>query len=294
MVKYLQKKIRVCRIGKGKIHIMDIMEFLEKMLGSLLSGLLNIGKEILFAGLVFVAGIVVVRLAGKFMQKNKVFKKLDPSVQSFTRSLVKIVIWTLVIVSVVAILGVPVSSLIAAISAAGLAIGLALQGALSNFAGGLMILIFKPFGVGDYISATGAEGTVSDITVFYTKLITVDNKRITVPNGSLMNANVVNYSSEATRRVDIPVTVAYGTDAGTVREIMLAAAADQRVLAEPEAVVVQTNATETGREFTLRVWCSGADYWDLKFDVTDRVFAGFAEKGIQPATARISVVSENR
>lgn len=183
------KIIRVCRIGKGKIQIMEIV---EKMLGSLLTGVLNIGKEILFAGLVFVAGIVITRLVGKFMQKNKVFKKLDPSVQSFTRSLVKIVIWTLVIVAVVAILGVPVSSLIAAISAAGLAIGLALQGALSNFAGGLMILIFKPFGVGDYISATGAEGTVSDITVFYTKLITVDNKRITVPNGSLMNANVVN------------------------------------------------------------------------------------------------------
>ncbi|MBQ8897624.1 MAG: mechanosensitive ion channel family protein [Clostridia bacterium] len=270
------------------------MEVLKAFLSQALTFCLSLGGKLLWAGLILLAGFVGIRLIGKFMEKSKGFQKLDKAIQSFTRSFVKIVLWTIILVAVVSVLGVPVSSLIAIISAAGLAIGLALQGALSNFAGGIMILIFRPFGIGDYVSAAGAEGSVKEITVFYTKIVTVDNKLITVPNGALMNANVTNFSSEPTRRVDIPVTVAYGTDAAVVTDIMLAAAADPRVIAEPAPVVVQTNSTDNGREITLRVWVNNADYWDVRFDVTERVFAGLAEKGIKPATARVSVVAEGK
>ncbi len=255
---------------------------------------ISVGGKLIWAAIIFVLGFVAVKLVGKYLDKSKGFSKLDKAIQTFTRSFIKIAIWTIIIVAVVAVLGVPVSSLIAVISAAGLAIGLALQGALSNFAGGIMILIFHPFGIGDYVSAAGAEGSVKEITVFYTKLITPDNKLITVPNGSLMNANVTNFSAEDTRRVDIPVTVAFGTDAGTVSDIMLAAAADPRVIAEPAPVVVQTGSSAVGREITLRVWCSTADYWAVNFDVTERIFAGMAEKNIKPATSRVSVVAEGK
>ena len=268
--------------------------FFANFLSTALAFCMSLGGKLIWAGLIFLAGYLATRFVGKFMDKNKGFAKLDSAVQSFTKSFVKIVIWTITIVSVVAVLGVPVSSLVAVISAAGLAIGLALQGALSNFAGGIMILIFRPFGIGDYVAAAGAEGSVKDITVFYTKLITPDNKLITVPNGSLMNSNVTNFSCEPTRRVDIPVTVAFGTDYAVVSDIMLAAAADPRAIAEPAPVVVQTNATEFGREITLRLWCNNEDYWAVRFDVTERVFAGLAEKNIKPATSRVSVVAERQ
>ena len=271
-----------------------ISNFISGLLSGALTFCMSIGGKLIWAGLILLLGYVAVRLVGKFLEKSKGFQKLDRAVQSFTRSFVKIVLWTVILVAVVSVLGVPVSSLVAVISAAGLAIGLALQGALSNFAGGIMILIFRPFGIGDYVNAAGAEGSVKEITVFYTKLITPDNKLITVPNGSLMNANVTNFSCEPTRRVDIPVTVAFGTDSAVVTDIMLAAAADPRVIAEPAPAVVQTNSTDLGREITLRVWCNNADYWDVRFDVTERVFAGLAEKNIKPATSRVSVVAEKQ
>ncbi|MBR6772633.1 MAG: mechanosensitive ion channel family protein [Clostridia bacterium] len=266
--------------------------FLTNFLSSALAFCMSLGGKLIWAGLIFLAGYLLARFVGKLLGKSKGFSKLDSAVQSFTNSFVKIAIWTITAVCVVAVLGVPVSSLIAVISAAGLAIGLALQGALSNFAGGIMILVFRPFGIGDYVSAAGAEGSVKEITVFYTKLITPDNKLITVPNGSLMNANVTNFSSEPTRRVDIPVTVAFGTDTAVVTDVMLAAAADPRVIAEPAPAVVQTNATDLGREITLRVWCNNEDYWAVRFDVTERVFVGLSEKNIKPATSRVSVVAE--
>ncbi len=268
--------------------------FLSNLLTQAWAFCMSLGGKLIWAALIFLAGYLLARYIGKILGKSKGYAKLDTAVQSFANSFIKIAIWTITIICVVSVLGVPVSSLIAVLSAAGLAIGLALQGALSNFAGGIMILVFRPFGIGDYVSAAGAEGSVKEITVFYTKLITPDNKLITVPNGSLMNTNVTNFSCEPTRRVDIPVTVAYGTDYAVVTDVMLAAAADPLVIAEPAPVVVQTNATDLGREITLRVWCNNADYWTVRFDVTERVFAGLAEKNIKPATSRVSVVAEKQ
>jgi len=254
----------------------------------------SVGMKLLIAVLIFVVGFFIIKAIVKFVKKSPKLEKMDSGVRSFTASFLSIALYIVLFVTIAAVVGIPIASLLTVLASCGVAIGLALQGALSNFAGGIMILIFRPFGIGDYVSAAGAEGSVKEITVFYTKIITVDNKLITVPNGALMNANVTNFSSEPTRRVDIPVTVAYGTDAAVVTDIMLAAAADPRVIAEPAPVVVQTNSTDNGREITLRVWVNNADYWDVRFDVTERVFAGLAEKGIKPATARVSVVAEGK
>ena len=174
-------------------------EFLSKVIGILTT----VGGKILLAIVVFIVGRIIIKALGKALDKIRGFSKLDQTVQSFIHSLVRIGLNMLLVIAIIQVLGIPMTSVITVLASAGLAIGLSLQGALSNCAGGLMILIFKPFKVGDYIVASGAEGVVKEITVFYTHILTLDNKRIIVPNGGLMNANVTNFSYEDTRRVDL-------------------------------------------------------------------------------------------
>ncbi len=248
---------------------------------------ISVGSKLLYAILVLIVGAIVIRLILKGMKKSRWFGKIDASVQSFLFSLIKIVFWAILIVAVIGILGIPMASIVAVLASAGVAIGLALQGALGNFAGGVMILIFRPFRVGDYIAAAGAEGTVTEISVFYTNLLTVDNKRITIPNGSLMSANVTNFSHEPRRRVDLDFYTAFGTNAEQVNEILLSCAkANKRVVDTPEAPFArQSGCKDNAMQFTLRAWCQTADYWDLHYELIAAVNKAFDEAGISaPAT----------
>ena len=161
---------------------------------TLISMATAVGGKIILALLVLIIGNILIKSILKMLAKNKIFEKAEGTVRTFMLSFVKIGLYIVLVISIIGIMGVPMASVVAVLASAGVAVGLALQGALSNLAGGIMLMIFKPFRLGDYVSAAGVEGVVKEVTLFYTVLLTVDNKRITVPNGSLMNANVTDFS----------------------------------------------------------------------------------------------------
>ena len=192
------------------------------------------------------------------------------------------------------ILGIPTTSFITALASCGVAIGLALQGALGNLAGGIMILIFKPFKIGDYITTASNSGTVSNITIMYTVLKTPDNKVITIPNGTLTNSVIENYSSSDKRRVDLVFTTAYDCDIDKVREILLAAAnGHAKVLHEPEPFARLTKHGDSSLEYTMRVWCNADDYWDVNFDLIETVKRDFDANGISIPYPQMDVHIDN-
>ncbi|MEG2213801.1 MAG: mechanosensitive ion channel, partial [Clostridiales bacterium] len=181
----------------------------------------TLGLKLLSALLVLVIGLKLTKILVKLVKKSRTFSKLDHSIQSFIDSFLSIGLNVLIFLTVAYVLGIPMTSFITILASAGVAIGLALQGSLSNFAGGLMILFFKPFKIGDFIEIAAINGTVKAITVFYTVLLTADNKQITLPNGNLSNASIVNYSTEPKRRVDLTFSVSSHCDLEQVKQILL-------------------------------------------------------------------------
>ena len=179
-------------------------------MAAILSVVTTVVTHILLALVVFLVGRFIIRKLAGWLDKSKVMEKLDPSLHSFLVSFVRIGLYVLLIIAIISILGVPMASVVTVLASAGLAIGMALQGSLANLAGGIMLMIFKPFKVGEYVEAAGASGNVTRITMFYTEITTLDNKRVTVPNGALMNANVTNFSCEPLRRVDLTFTCGPG------------------------------------------------------------------------------------
>ena len=170
---------------------------------------MTIVPKLLGALIVFLVGKILIGKVIGMLEKNHAIAKLDGSVRSFSMSAIKAALYVILFVTIINIMGVPMASVVAVIASAGVAVGLALQGALSNLAGGIMLVLFKPFRVGDYVDAAGVSGTVKEVSLFYTVIITTDNRHISVPNGSLMNANVVNYSTEPLRRVDLAFACKY-------------------------------------------------------------------------------------
>ncbi len=260
--------------------------------------MLNVASltAILTSGLVKIAEALLVWFIGKFVisriiglvEKTGALSKLDPSVGSFARNGIRTLLYVILMIAVIGVLGVPMASVITILASAGVAVGMAMQGSLSNLAGGLMLMIFRPFSVGNYISAAGAEGTVREINLFYTVITTVDNKTITVPNGSLMNANVVNFSAEDTRRVDLTFAAAKGTDidlvTGTMLEVM---GRNEKVLRDPEPFAKLSGGTNEAMEFTVRAWCGAADYWDVYFGLTKDITEALGAAGVGAPAARI-------
>lgn len=199
---------------------------------------------------------VITSRVGRLLQRRQV----DPTLHGFIGSLASIVFKVLLLVSVASMVGIETTSFVAAIGAAGLAIGLALQGSLSNFAGGVLILLFRPFRVGEFIEAQGVSGTVDSIQIFHTILRTLDNKTVIMPNGSLSNGNIINYSRQPQRRVEMAVGIDYSADIKTARQVLLGIAEDPRVLREPAPVVVVTGLGDNSVNLALRVWVATADW----------------------------------
>jgi small conductance mechanosensitive channel len=176
----------------------------------------------------------------------------------------KIAIIVITLISAVGILGIPTTGLIAALSALAAAIALALQGSLSNIAGGIMLVLFKPFEIGDYIESTDVSGTVVDIGLFYSTLTTPDNKKVVVPNGTISNSVITNYSAHDTRRIDFDFSIAYSADINTAKKVLLACAkADEKILADPQPAVMVVSHNDSSITIRLRVWVKNADYWDV-------------------------------
>lgn len=188
----------------------------------------------------------------------------------------------LLAVLIASVVGVSSASIVAVLGSVSLAIGLALQGSLANFAGGVMILLFKPFVIGDYIELkTGEVGTVTDISIFYTTLLTVDNRRLVIPNGAVSNASVTNYTAMPQRRVDLEFSVAYDSDAALVKRLILETAAqDPRIQKDPAPFARMTRMDASALVFTFRGWCETGDYWEVYFDLCERVKAAFDANGV--------------
>ena len=248
------------------------------------------GGKIVLALVVLVVGYFVVKALNKAAGKAIDRTKLDETVKMLLKKLAKILLYVILIISVFEILGVSMSSVVAILASCGLAVGLALQGALSNLAGGLMILIFKPFKVGDYIEAAGTQGVVQDVSIFYTTLLTLDNKKVFVPNGDLMNATVTNYSAEKTRRVDLDFKITNDIDAELIKSVLLGAAGKTPgVLTDPEPFARLTAVDDDTYIFTVRAWCLGAQYWDVYFDLIEGCSKALADNGIDDPEERIAV-----
>jgi small conductance mechanosensitive channel len=224
------------------------------------------GPEILLALLFLVLGWWFIGKLKKVAQNRMHKQEVDPSLVGFVSSMVAVIFRVLLIISVAGMIGIETTSFVAAIGAAGLAIGLALQGSLANFAGGVLILFFKPFKVGDFIKGNGGTGTVEHIDILHTTLNTPENIKVIIPNGQLSNHEISNYSQKETRRVDLTVGIGYGSDIQIARNTILDVLnADQRTLTEPAPVVVLTELGDNSLNLSVRAWVSTPDYWDYYF-----------------------------
>ena len=238
--------------------------------------------KIVIALLILIIGYRIISMFEKRLKKPNRFNKLDPSVKTFLISFFSISLKVLLMIIVLSIVGVPMASLVTVVGSCAVAIGLALQGGLSNIAGGLMILIFKPFKVGDFISSNGLEGTVKSISIFYTTITSVDNKTIQLPNGNLSNSNIINFSANKTRRVDINVAVSYKSDIDKVKKVLYEIVNKHKlVLIDEERFVKLTKHDESALIFTIRVWVETKDYWTVYFDLMESIKREFDKNNIE-------------
>lgn len=220
-------------------------------------------------------------IAGWVRRRVNATPQIDPTLGSFTASMVKWAILAMVLVAVLGIFGIEATSIVAVLGAASLAIGLALQGTLSNLAAGVMLVVFRPYKLGQYVDIAGTSGTVKDLNLFTTELATPDNVQIIVPNGQAWGAIITNYSAHDTRRCDLTFGIGYDDDADKAMRIILdTARADGRVLDDPAPWVRVTGLGASSVDLTARLWCAAADYWDLKFSLTKAVKEAFDEAGI--------------
>ena len=257
-------------------------EMVNEFIAKALNASIDLGGRILAALIIFIIGKILVNWANKLFAKMLEKRKVEPSIQSFLKSIVNITLLILLFLAVIGKLGIELTSFAALLASAGVAVGMALSGNLSNFAGGVIILVFRPYKVGDYIEAsTGAAGTVTDIQIFHTVLTTPDNKVVFAPNGAMSGAVVTNYSRKDTRRVDFLFGVEYGTDFNQAKSIIMEVInKDSRILKDPAPFVELGALADSSVNITVRVWVNAADYWAVNFDMNKNVYATFNEKGI--------------
>lgn len=245
---------------------------MEKAVEKLIEGSVDLGFRLIGLILIILIGFRLVKLLINLLKKSKGFNKLEKSVTAFILSFLNIALKCLVFVTALAYIGIPMTSVLTVFGTATLAIGLALQGGLTNMVGGIMILIFKPFKIGDYIEAGGESGTVLDITIFYTILLTPDNKKIVLPNGSLSNEPITNYSSEKKRRLDLDFSVSYDSDIDKVKEIIEGVLKKEKLVIKEDGIFVRLSKhDDSALVFTVRVWVENSNYWDLNFNILENV-----------------------
>jgi small conductance mechanosensitive channel len=242
---------------------------------------IDYASALLLAFVIFYVGRFVVGRVVSITQRVMLARKVDETLVDFVCSILRWVLLLFVTIAALSQLGVDTTSLVALLGAAGLAIGLSLQGSLGNLAAGVMIIIFKPLKKGDFVEAGGATGTVESISIFTTVMTTPDNKEIIVPNGAIIGGNITNFSARPTRRIDMVFGVSYGDDLRKARRILEEIiAADSRVLAEPAPVITVGELADSSVNFLVRPWVNAADYWAVLWDTTETVKLRFDEEGI--------------
>ncbi len=257
---------------------MDLEKWIEK--GYAL--IMDFGPKVLAAIIIWIIGSWVIKKILKGTKKVMSKKDYDESLQQFLLNLLGWILKIILIVVVLGAVGVETTSFAAILAAAGLAIGLALQGSLGNFAGGVLIMIFKPIKIGDLIEAQGEIGVVKEIEIFTTKLTGLSNREIIIPNGSLSNGNIINYSTEGTRRVDLTFGVGYDSDIKKTKEVLMQVlTAHPKVLQAPESTVNVSELADSSINFAVRPWCKTEHYWDVYFDITENVKEALDKAGIE-------------
>lgn len=239
------------------------------------------GPKLLGAIVVLIIGLWIIKIINKAVSRMLEKKDFDPSLEPFVRTLISVLLKIMLVISVMTMVGIQMTSFIAILGAAGLAVGLALSGTLQNFAGGALILSFKPFKVGDFIEAQGFMGTVYEIQVFNTMLKTPDNKVVIIPNGGLSTGAITNFSKEPTRRVAWSFGIAYGDDVDKARKVIRNLIdADNRILKDPEPFIGLGELADSSVNLTVRVWVNSEDYWGVFFDMNEKIYKIFDKEGL--------------
>ena len=269
-------------IQKGNVDI----GFFRKLLDKFLDYLPTIGVALI----IYIVGCIIDKIVIKLLKKGLEKSRIDRTIHGFIRSSVHIGIMLFTVIITLSTLGIPMTSIIAVLSAAGLAIGLALQGSLSNVAGGFIILFTKPFKAGDYVSVCGTEGVVKEITIINTEIITLDNKSVFIPNGALSGSTVTNFTREPLRRVDLTFCISYEEDfKRAIKVIEKTVGQHEKTLDIPAPTIRVAELAESSVNVTARIWCKTADYWDVFFDLTEQVKLAFDEAKITIPFKQIDV-----
>lgn len=254
---------------------------MEKVIEKIIDELIAFSGKLFFAIVIIVIGFKLIKFLMKRVQKGRGFNKLEKSSQTFISSIINVTLKIIVLIVAITALGIPMTSVVAIIGSAGLALGLALQGGLSNIAGGVMIMLFKPFKVGDYIDTHADSGTVKEINIFHTVLNTVDNKSVILPNANLSNSVIVNYTAMKNRMLIIDFAVDYKTDIDKVKKILYGIADDsQYKLKNKETLVALKEHGDSSLIFTFRMWVDKDKYWNAKFEILEQVKKAFDKANI--------------
>jgi len=245
---------------------------------------------LLSAVVVFIVCLILIKILTRIFSRALEKSKLEKGVITFIQRAIKIALWALAIVIVAGTLGIPTASLVAVISVAGLALSLSVQGIFSNVFSGITVFLTRPFKSGDFVEVSGMSGTVKDVGLFHTTILTIDNKLIYVPNSEVTSSKIVNYSSQPLRRVDLTFCVSYDNDVDSVKAALLATAATtDKVLDTPAAEAHLLSYKENTVEYVLRAWCNSDDYWDVYFALNENVSRGFARAGVKLSYSHVNV-----
>jgi len=270
---------------------------MEELIGKLQEYLTLYGMNLIAAIFIFVVGKWLARIISNIVEKILIKSKVEPTIASFTKHLTYVGLVVFIIVAAISKIGVETTSLVAAIGAAGLAVGLALQGSLANFAAGVLLIFFKPFKVNDFVEAGGATGTVKEIQIFNTVMLTLDNRKIILPNAKVTGDNIINYTDVKHRRIDLVFGISYTDDTQKAKDALLEVLrADARVLKKPEPFVAISELADSSVNVVCRPWVKPADYWDTYFDITEKGKIALERAGITiPFPQRdIHVYQENK
>ncbi|MDR0681352.1 MAG: mechanosensitive ion channel [Dysgonamonadaceae bacterium] len=260
------------------------------LIDSLLYEAFHFGVKLAICIVIYIVGRKIIQYINYGIGKLMSSKQFDPSVASFLKSLINIILTAALLIMIVNILGINNSSFVALLASVGVALGMALSGTLQNFSGGVMILLFRPYKIGDYIQAQGQEGTVKEIQIFNTVIVTADNRTVFIPNGGLSSNIIVNYNEQKTRRVEWVIGVDYGTDYNKAKEIILGVLkTDKRILIDPKPLIVLKTLNESSVDIQIRVWVNLSDYWDVYYNINEQIYKTFAAQGIEIPFPQLTV-----
>lgn len=269
-----------------------VKKYLEKYMPSIISFMI----QLVIAIVVLLIGIKVIKSIVKFVKKGFDRSRMDPAVASFLANVLKYVLYFVLAMAILSGFGVATGSVVAVLGSAGLTVGLALQGSLSNFAGGVLILLMKPFGIGDYIldGSSGTEGTVRDITLFYTRLCTIDNKIVMIPNGKLADSCITNFSMMDERMLDMRVTVAYSTDLAKAKNVLEnVVKSSPAIIADKPVNIFVSELQDSAIELGARIWVRNEDYWTTKWQLTENIKNALDENEIEIPFPQMDINMKN-